>query len=214
MKMFPPRRRLLVGCECSGAVRRAFEKQGWEAWSCDFKPAKDGSPRHLQCDVLEVLEDGWDMGIFHPPCTHLCRSGAWRWKGTPEREAAWEFVRKILASSIPRKVIENPIGYLSTIWRKPDQVIHPWQFGDDASKATCLWYEGDIPWLTGFIAHPPRVVGGKKRWGNQWDSGHDRFGTHRTRAEIRAETYPGVARGMAARWGSLPRQGNPQPRFR
>lgn len=150
--------RVLIGCEFSGVVREAFRRRGHDAWSCDLLPADDGSPYHIQGDVLDVIGDGWDLGIFHPPCTYLCSSGLhWnkRVEGRDaETENAVEFVRNLLNASIPRIALENPIGCLSSRIRKPDQIVQPWQFGDDASKQTCLWLKG-LPLLKSTNIVPP-----------------------------------------------------------
>jgi len=155
--------RVLVGCEFSGVVREAFRAKGHEAWSCDLLPAEDGSRWHFQCDVLNVLKNGWDVAIFHPPCTYLVTSAAWAFTDGPyhqkvkpgtlvgaarreAREESLSFVRALMDAPIPRIAIENPIGAIGTRIRKADQVIHPWQFGHDASKATCLWLKG-LPML-------------------------------------------------------------------
>lgn len=144
--------RVLVACEFSGVVRRAFRARGHDAWSCDLLPAADGSEFHWRGDVLELLEDTrsdpefwppFDLMIAHPPCTYLASSGLHWNTRRPERaaqtDAAVEFVRALMNAPVRRLAIENPIGCLSTRLRKPDQIIHPWQFGHDASKATCLW---------------------------------------------------------------------------
>lgn len=141
---------VLIGCERFGVVREAFRRLGHDAMSCDLVEAADGSPHHYKGDVLSVMENGlWDLAIFHPDCTYVAVSGLHWNKRRPERaaltEQALEFVRKLMACKIPRWAIENPIGCISTRIRKPDQVIQPWQYGEDASKATCLWLKGLPP---------------------------------------------------------------------
>lgn len=189
-----------MGCEISGVVRDAFRAKGHEAWSCDIQP----SPHvyHIQGDVREVAaRSGWDLAIFHPPCTHLAVSGS-RWfkdKG-PQQEEALQLVRDLLGLKIPRIALENPISIISTRIRKPDQIIQPYQFGHDASKSTCLWLNGLLPlrptkWVE------PRIVDGKKRWANQTDSGQNRLGPSEQRAALRAVTYQGIADAMAEQWG-------------
>jgi hypothetical protein len=141
---------VLIGCEFSGVVREAFRKRGHNAYSCDILPAEDNSPFHIQGDVLYQLDgmDGgygepWDLGIFHPPCTHLAVSGAHLFKKKVQQQVeALAFVDKLLSAPIPRIALENPVGVISTRIRKPDQIIHPYQFGHDASKKTCLWLKG------------------------------------------------------------------------
>lgn len=214
--------RVLVGCECSGVVRRAFRALGHDAWSCDLLPAQDGSPHHLQCDLLTVLDRGWDLGIFHPVCTYLTNSAEWAYKdpdfvrypgvgyhqrlkpgtlfGGERRRArieAVQFVFRVRDSKIPRKVFENPAGHLSSAWRKPNQTIQPNQFGDDASKATCLWIEGDLPLLTPTLHVPPRMVNGRPRWANRTDSGQNKLSPRENRRAMRSETFPGIAAALA-----------------
>lgn len=147
---------VLIGCEFSGVVREAFRRRGHNAWSCDLLPAADGSPYHIQDDVLrhlggryqvyDQLGQPWDLAVFHPPCTHLAVSGAHLFKHKQKEQAeALEFVRKLLHAPIPKIALENPVGIISTKIRKPTQIIQPHQFGHDASKKTCLWLEGLPP---------------------------------------------------------------------
>lgn len=197
--------RVLVACECSGAVRDAFRARGHIAVSCDLNPSETKTLWHVQRDAVEVMGQGsWDMLIAFPPCTYLSVSGL-HWNGRVEgradkTEAALSFFRKFLDSGIPKIAIENPVGCASTRIRKPDQIVQPYQFGADASKATCLWLVG-LPKLrpTQFIE--PRMVGGKRRWANQTDSGQNRLGPSPTRAADRARTYQGIADAMASQWG-------------
>lgn len=141
--------RVLVACEFSGTVRRAFRERGHDAWSCDLLPAEDRG-YHYQQDVLEILDDGWDLMIAHPPCTYLSVSGMhWtaRGKRDPKHtEDALEFVRALMAAPIPRIAVENPVSVISSRIRKPDQILQPWMFGHDASKTTCLWLK-NLPLL-------------------------------------------------------------------
>lgn len=193
----------LISCEFSGVVRRAFRRRGHEAWSCDLLPAEDCDPHHIQGDVLEVLGDGWDLMIAHPPCTYLCSSGLHWNTRRPGRaaltEEALDFVRQLLDAPIPRIALENPIGCLSTRIRTPDQIIQPWQFGHPESKATCLWLKG-LPLLkvTYILPKPP-----SGRWENQTASGQNRLGPSKDRWALRARTYTGIAEAMAAQWGQL-----------
>ena len=213
--------RVLVGCEHSGAMRRAFRALGHAAFSCDLLPPTDGDTRfHLQCDVRDLLDDDWDMGIFHPTCTYLTNSAAWAYGDGPyhqrikpgtlvgharrsAREEAVAFVRRLWAAPIPRIAIENPVGHLSRRFGKPTQVIQPWWFGDDASKATCLWLK-NLPPLTASRRIAPRMVDGRPRWANQTDSGQNRLSPTEDRWALRATTYPGIAAAAAAQWGHLP----------
>ena len=199
--------RVLIGCESSGAVRRAFRALGHDAWSCDLLPADDGDPHHIQGDVLEAMMGGWDLGIFHPPCTYLSVSGL-HWNGrVPGRaektEEALEFVRAIMAAPIPRVAIENPVSCISSRIRKPDQTIQPYWFGHDASKRTCLWLQ-NLPLLVATGPYvEPRVVNGRPRWANQTDGGQNRLGPGPNRWKQRSATYEGIARAMADQWGGL-----------
>ena len=200
--------RVLVACEFSGTVRDAFIAAGHDAISCDLLPSEKPGP-HIQGDVLTELEGMWgwfDLMIAHPPCTYLCSSGLHWNTRRPERQAhtdaAVAFVKALAAFPITRIAIENPIGCLSTRWRKPDQIIQPYQFGHDASKATCLWLKGLPPLLsTDMIAG--RLVNGRQRWGNQTDSGQNKLGPSDDRWAKRAETYTGIASAMASQWGTL-----------
>ena len=203
--------RVLIGCECSGIVRQAFRELGHDAWSCDLLPAEGESEFHILGDVLDVLNEGWDLGIFHPPCTYLSSSGLHWNKRRPERaaqsEEALEFVQTLLDAPIPKIALENPIGCISSRIRKPEQIIQPWWFGDDASKATCLWLKNLEPLKAASKVHGRMVEwpagSGKmvERWANQTDSGQNKLPPSEDRAKDRSRTYPGIARAMAAQWG-------------
>ena len=194
--------KVLVACEYSGTVRDAFISRGHEAISCDLLPTDVEGP-HYQGDVFDIINDGWDLMIAHPPCTYLCSSGLHWNKRTPGRQEktdeALEFVRKLLEAPIEKIALENPIGCISTKIRKPSQTIQPWQFGHDASKATCLWLK-NLPLLTPTQLVAPRIVDGKKRWGNQTDSGQNKLPPSEDRWKIRSETYRGIAEAMADQW--------------
>lgn len=180
--------RVLIACEFSGIVRDAFAAKGHDAWSCDLLPSERPG-NHLQCDVLTVLEQGWDMMIAHPPCTYLAISGArWFKDRMVEQEAAIEFVQALWESRIPLVAIENPIGVLSTQWLKPSQIVQPWMFGHGETKATCLWLY-HLPLL-----QPTEVVEGrtpKVHW----------MAPGPMRSRNRSRTYPGMAKAMADQWG-------------
>lgn len=195
--------RVLVACEYSGIVRDAFRRAGHYAASCDILPSESPLGDHYRCDVLDILDHDWDLMIAHPPCTFLCASGLHWNKRRPERaqqtEDALDFVRRLLDAPIARIALENPIGCISTRIRKPDQTIHPHQFGHDASKATCLWLKG-LPPLTPTDQIAPRLVDGRKRWGNQTDSGQNKLPPSADRWKIRSETYKGIADAMANQW--------------
>lgn len=182
--------KILVACEFSGIVRQAFSERGHDAWSCDLLPTERPG-QHIQGDVLEHLGNGWDMMIAHPPCTHLAVSGA-RWfetKQVEQRKAIWFFL-ELANARIPRIAIENPIGIMSTHWRKPDQIIQPWQFGHGETKATCLWLK-NLPPLK-----PTNIVEG--RHGRVW-----REPPRPERWKNRSRTYEGVAQAMSQQWGTL-----------
>lgn len=197
--------KVLVACEYSGRVRDAFLKLGHEAMSCDLLPTDVPGP-HYQGDIRDILDDDWDILIAFPPCTYLCSSGLhWntRVPGRAEKtEEALAFVQLLLSADIPRIALENPVGCIGTRIRKADQMIQPWQFGHDASKRTCLWLK-NLPPLVPTNIVPPRIVNGKKRWGNQTDSGQNRLGPSEDRWKLRSLTYKGVAEAMADQWGSL-----------
>lgn len=195
--------RVLIACEYSGAVRRAFRDRGHDAWSCDLLSADDESPHHFRGDVLEVVGDGWDLMIAHPPCTYLCSSGI-HWNARrPERailtEEAIAFFLRLWDAPIPRVAIENPIGVLSSRFRKPDQIIQPFHFGHPESKSTCLWLRGLPPLLATEVLSLPE----SGRWDNQTASGQNRLGPSPDRWKIRSATYPGIARAMAEQWGAV-----------
>lgn len=183
--------RVLVACEFSGVVRDAFAAMGHDAWSCDLlsteKPGK-----HYQGNVLDILHEGWDLMIAHPPCTHLAVSGA-RWFKDKQQEQvkALHFVQQLLDAPVPRIALENPISIISTRIRKPDQIIHPWQFGHGETKATCLWLK-NLPKL-----EPTNIVEGRKARVHRMPPGPDRW-------KERSRTYQGIADAMAAQWGCTP----------
>lgn len=195
--------KVLIACEYSGRVRDAFIARGHDAVSCDLLPTDTPGP-HYTGDIRDILADRWDMMIAHPPCTYLCSSGLHWNTRRPGRaqmtEDALEFVRMLINAPIPRIAIENPTGCISTRIRKPDQMIHPYQYGHDASKKTCLWLK-NLPLLRPTEYVEPRIVDGKNRWANQTDSGQNRLTPSPDRWKIRSETYKGIARAMANQWG-------------
>jgi hypothetical protein len=181
--------RVLVGCEYSGVVRRAFRSRGHDAWSCDLLPAEDDSPFHLQGDVLAVLDRGWDLAIFHPPCTHLAVSGARHFHRKAREQAdALAFVRRLLDAPIPHIALENPVSIISTHIRPADQTIQPWQFGHGETKATCLWLR-NLPLL-----RPTSVVAGREQRVHRMPPGPNRW-------KERSRTFRGIAEAMADQWG-------------
>lgn len=181
--------RVLVACEFSGTVRDAFAARGHEAWSCDLLPSETEG-NHIQGDVLELLDDEWDLMIAHPPCTHLAVSGARWFKDKRDEQAeALRFVRVLLDAPIPCIALENPVSIISSKVRKPDQIIHPWQFGHGETKATCLWLKG-LPPLT-----PTNIVEGREAKVHRMPPSPERW-------RERSRTYKGIAAAMAEQWGS------------
>ena len=179
--------KVLVACEYSGTVRDAFIAAGHEALSCDLLPTDNPGP-HYQGDVRDVLSDGWDLMIAHPPCTHLAVSGArWFKDKQAEQAEALDFVRLLLDAPIGRIALENPVSVISSRVRKPDQIIQPWQFGHGETKATCLWLKG-LPKLT-----PTDIVDGREARVHKLPPSADRW-------KIRSTTYPGIAAAMAQQW--------------
>lgn len=181
--------RVLVACEYSATVRDAFRARGHDAWSCDLL-ATEGDPRwHHQGDVFDIINDGWDLLIAHPPCTHLAVSGArWFKHKLVEQSEALEFVRRLLNAPVDRIALENPVSIISSRIRKPDQVIQPWQFGHGETKATCLWLKG-LPKLA-----PTTIVDGREARVHKMAPSPDRW-------KERSRTYTGIARAMAEQWG-------------
>lgn len=192
--------RVLVACEYSGTVRDAFLRVGHYAASCDLLPSESPLGDHYQCSVSDILDHGWDLMVAHPPCTYLSVSGMhWTTRGLRDpqlTEDALAFVQLLMDAPIERIAIENPISVISSRIRKPDQIIQPWWFGDDASKKTCLWLK-NLPLLT-----PTDVLAGdsKTRRGNQTASGQNKLPPSKDRWKLRSATYQGIANAMAAQW--------------
>jgi hypothetical protein len=224
--------KVLVACEYSGKVRDAFNELGHDAVSCDLLPT-DKPGNHYQGDVMEIINDGWDLMIAHPPCTYLTCSAEWAYKdpdfkkypkvgyhqklkpgtlfGEERRQARIEainFVKSLYESNIPTVAIENPVGVLSREFREPSQFIQPYEYGDDGSKKTCLWLKG-LPLLQPTKLHPPRLAKTKDgrgyafRWGNQTDSGQNKESPNEDRWKVRSITWQGWADAMAQQWGGL-----------
>jgi len=192
--------KVLVACEYSGKVRDAFIKRGHDAMSCDLLSTDSPGP-HYQGDVLDILNDGWDLMIAHPPCTYLAVSGLhWnkRVLGRAEKtEKALSFVQALMDAPIDKIAIENPVSCISSRIRKPDQIVQPWWFGHDASKKTCFWLK-NLPALV----ETNRLPGDDKtRRANQTASGQNKLGPSADRWKIRSETYQGIANAMAEQWG-------------
>ncbi len=206
--------KVLVACEESQAVCKAFRELGHEAYSCDILPCSGGHPEwHIQDDVLKHLNEGWDLMIAHPPCTYLSVSGLHWNKKNLERakktEEAINFFKILMDANINKIAIENPVGCLSSVIRKPEQIINPFEFGADASKKTCLWLK-NLPKLYPTKYIQPRMVNGKKRWSNQSDNGQNVVYNSKGKIVgwntdeiklLRSKTYPGIAKAMAEQWG-------------
>lgn len=195
--------KVIVGCERSGRVREAFRKRGHDAWSCDLEPSDDNSPYHIQDDILNHLNDGWDIGIFHPVCKYLANSGVkhlyvdpLRWQGLI---GGATFFKKLLDCAIPKKAIENPIMHKwakMIVGRGQDQVVQPWMFGHPEKKATCLWLDG-LPKLqeTNNVEDHMKTLSKKDQNKIHYMSpGPDR-------EKNRSVTYQGIADAMASQWG-------------
>ena len=185
--------RVLVACEFSGVVRDAFLARGHDAMSCDLLPTETPGP-HYCGDLFDVIDYPWDLAIFHPECTHLAVSGARHFKAKREdgrQQAAVAFVMRLVDRSrhIRATAIENPISILSSVWRQPDQIIHPWQHGHGETKATCLWLKG-LPKLL-----PTNIVEGREARVHRMPPSPDRW-------RERSRTFAGIAASMAEQWGA------------
>jgi len=206
--------RVLIGCETSGMVRRAFARRGHDAWSCDLLPAEDGSNRHIVADVRDLLREGWDLlAVFHPPCTRLCNSGVrWLHKPPPGRsldemwsdlDAAADLFSAVWNAPIERIAVENPVMHKHAKGRirnyqKPAQTVQPWWFGDPAFKATGLYLRRLrllVP--TRRLVPPPSGTAEHKRW-----SWIHRMGRSPDRGRARSRTFPGIADAMGEQWGT------------
>lgn len=204
---------IIIACEESQIITAAFRNRGHNAYSCDLKPCSGGHPEwHFEGDCMPLLHSiskiRWDMAIAHPPCTFLTSSNTYINRGCSKytaeeaaryREEAIEFFLFFTRLKVPF-CIENPVGIMSRLYRTPDQYIHPHQFGDDASKKTCLWLNG-LPPLVPTKKIKGRIVNGLPRWANQTDSGQNRLGPSENRSELRSKTYHGIAAAMAEQWG-------------
>ncbi len=202
--------RLLVACEFSGIVRDAFATRGWDAWSCDLLPS-ERQGQHIQGDVLQILDDGWDMMIAHPPCTHLAVSGA-QWfaqkRADGRQQAAADFFMALIETPISRIAVENPIGVMSRLYRKPDQIIHPWMFGHPTTKATCLWIRGLPALRPTQIVEPEWHISKPGKRHSMWDYNISR--DHTGRSRLRSITFGGIAEAMAAQWTDAVREPRPE----
>jgi hypothetical protein len=199
--------RVLVACERSGVVRRAFRALGHDAWSCDIVPADDGSEHHLIGDAIEAAYSRWATGVWdiivaHPPCNHLAASGAQYWpakQADGRQQEAIDFFLALFNAPASAVAVENPVGIIGTVFRKADQIIQPWQFGDPFNKKTCLWLRGLQP-LT-----PTSIVEPTHNWGsNSYRSGARKksaLPSLHWGAKERSQSFPGIAAAMAAQWG-------------
>ena len=184
--------KVLVACEYSGVVRDAFIAAGHDAMSCDLLPTDSPGPHH-QGDVLEILDQGWDLMIAHPPCQHLSVSGA-RWfkqkQADGRQQQGIDFFMALINAPIPMIAVENPISIMSTKYRKPNQIVQPWQHGHGETKATCLWLKG-LPNL-----EPTQIVEGREPRIHRIAPSPDRW-------KKRSLTYAGIAKAMAEQWGNI-----------
>lgn len=204
---------VLIACEFSGAIRNEFRKLGHNAYSCDIVPSEDNSPYHYQCDVMEVLKlKKWDLLIAHPPCTYLTLAGN-RWfkeeykerypTRQKDRQEAIDFFMELYNADIPHIAVENPIGIMSSVFRKPDQIIQPWQFGDPFQKSTCLWLK-NLPKLEHtnvvdkgeFFEWTDKKTGKTKRQAT-WYMDALKGKTPEERQKIRNRTFKGIAEAIA-----------------
>ena len=215
--------RILVACEFSGRVRDAFIRRGHDAISCDLLPTETSGP-HYQGDVFDIIDNGFDLMIAHPPCTHLACSGARYFaakKADGRQQAAIDFFMQLVKAPIGMIAIENPIGIMSREFQKPTQIIQPYQFGHPESKATCLWLK-NLPrlmptnilkpvWKKNEDGSDYKDAGGKRynqnhntpraRWENQTASGQNKLPPTADRWKLRSITYEGISQAMAAQWG-------------
>lgn len=218
--------RILIACEESQATTKAFRELGHEAFSCDLLPCSGGHPEwHYQCDIFEVINKGWDLMVAHPPCTFLTGSGV-QWLSHPDDKDlpfderrphpkypnrrqdmldSAEFVKALYNSDIKHIAIENPVGLLSSRWRKPDQIIQPYMFGDEATKTTCLWLK-NLPLIL-----PTKIVGKGERTIFASGKSHPKWyadalalaKTKQERQTLRSKTFPGMAKAFAEQWGKI-----------
>jgi hypothetical protein len=210
---------VLIACEFSGAIRNEFRKLGHNAYSCDIVPSEDNSPYHYQCDVRNVINAyEWDLMIAHPPCTYLTLAGN-RWfkpeykdkypTREQDRAEAIEFFQTLINANIPHIAVENPIGIMSSVYRKPDQIIQPWQFGDPFQKSTCLWLK-DLPKLEHtdvvskgeFIEWECKKTGRIKRQPKWYADAFQKTSDPVQRQKIRNTTFPGIAKAIAEQYSN------------
>jgi site-specific DNA-cytosine methylase len=197
--------KVLIACEFSGTVRDAFAKLGHDAWSCDLEPT-DVPGNHYQGDMFDIINEEWDLMIAHPPCTHLAVSGARHFakkRADGRQQQGIDFFMKVVSTNIPKVAVENPIGIMSSIYRKPDQIIQPWEYGHSVTKSTCFWLKG-LPLLK-----PTNIV----EKGAIWTAKSGKKMSHwyyessclppKQREKMRNKTFQGIADAMADQWGNL-----------
>lgn len=196
--------KVLIACEFSGTVREAFRKLGHDAWSCDLEPT-DTPGNHYQGDVLDILKEGWDLMIAHPPCTHLAVSGARHFEQKRKdgrQKQGIDFFMEMINAPIPKIAVENPVGIMSSLYRKPNQIIEPYEYGHECTKKTCLWLK-DLPLLK-----PTNIVGKGDIWVaksgkrmSQWYYDSSCL-PPKQREKMRNKTFQGIADAMAQQWGN------------
>ncbi len=203
--------KVLIACEFSGVVRDEFLKQGHDAVSCDLLPSESDRGRHIQGDVRDVIKsERWHLMIAHPPCTYLTIAGNRAFKEDPDRhlkrDEAFEFAMTLYNAPIPRICMENPTGWINSHFRRPDQIIHPWMFGDSEMKRTCLWLKNlpKLYWTVQFPQKPQPKTYYKNHYAVYYHDSCRYKGLKKWQA--RSRTFPGIAHAMAVQWGSADTQ--------
>jgi hypothetical protein len=194
---------VLIGCEESQVICKSFRKAGFEAYSCDLQPCSGGHPEwHLQMDVFKAIKlKSWDLGIFHPPCTDLSLSGAWKFKEKQKdgrQQASIKFFMDLTKTNIKHTAIENPMGIMGPLYRRPNQIIQPFQFGHAEAKTTCLWLK-NLPLLK--PTDKVYLKSTKDQWENQTPSKNNKLSGGEKGSKKRSVTYNGIAEAMAYQWG-------------
>lgn len=199
-------KRILIACEFSGIIRDAFIERGFDAWSCDLEPSEQPG-NHIQGDVRSILDDDWDLIIAHPPCTYFAVSGN-RWFNDEryedrfvKRQEALDFFLLFVHNKCVNIAIENPKGTISTLYRKPDQIIHPWWFGDPVAKGTCLWLKGLPKLIPTNIVNVEYVTMSNGKRFSKWEYEISKL-PYKQRPIARSRTFKGIAKAMASQWGN------------
>ena len=195
--------KVLVACEFSGTVRDAFAKRGHDAWSCDLEPTQTEG-NHYQGDMFDIVNNGWDLIIAHPPCTHLAVSGARHFekkRADGRQQQGIDFFMRVANIDVPKLAVENPIGIMSTLYRKPDQIIQPYEYGHKTTKATCLWLKG-LPLLkpTNIVDKGEVVTFASGKRMSKWFYESSQL-PPKERERMRNKTFQGIADAMAEQWG-------------